>query len=98
MERRTSAAETLLTDAVLDKYDTLIIISFDSQRPQVVDPGAPPHPVVPPGSLFDSVLQARPEARLGRLTVCDTTLWTSVFGGLEGLHVFWKNVITAQAR
>ena len=62
------------------------------------DPGAPPHPVVPPGSLFDSVLQARPEAGLGRLTVCDTTLWTSVFGGLEGLHVFWKNVITAQAR
>jgi hypothetical protein len=54
--------------------------------------------VVPPGSLFDSVLQARPEAGLGRLTVCDTTLWTSVFGGLQGLHVFWKNVITAQAR
>jgi hypothetical protein len=38
MERRTSAAETLLTDAVLDKYDTLIIISFDSQRPQVITP------------------------------------------------------------
>jgi hypothetical protein len=64
---------------------------------QVVDPAAPPHPVVPPGSLFDSVLQARPEAGLGRLTVCDTTLWTSVFGGVEGLHVFWKNVITARA-
>lgn len=64
---------------------------------QVVAADAPAHPVIPPGELFDSVLQARPEAGLGRLTVCDTTLWTSVFGGIEGLQIFWKNVVTAGA-
>jgi hypothetical protein len=64
---------------------------------QEVSDQAPPHPVLPPGSLFDSVLQGRPEAGLARLTVCDPTLWTSTNGGLEGLEVFWNNVCTANA-
>lgn len=62
---------------------------------QVVSNEAPPHPAMPPGSLFDSVLQARPEARLGRLWICDPTLWTSVNGGLRGLQMLWNNVCTA---
>jgi hypothetical protein len=62
---------------------------------QVVSADAPPHPVVGPGDLFDTVLQARPEARLGRLTVCDPTLWTSTNGGLNGLEILWKNACTA---
>ena len=60
---------------------------------QVVSLDAPPHPVMPPGSLFDSVLQARPEAGLGRLIVCDATLWTSNNGWLDGLDKLWKNVL-----
>jgi hypothetical protein len=64
---------------------------------QEVSGQAPPHPVLPPGSLFDAVLQGRPEAGLERLTICDPTLWTSTNGGLEGLEVFWNNVCTANA-
>jgi hypothetical protein len=62
---------------------------------QVVSLDAPPHPVVAPGSLFDSVLQAREGAGLGRLTICDATLWTSNNGGLDALNVFWRNIVTA---
>jgi hypothetical protein len=64
---------------------------------QVVDPKAPAHPVMPGGSEFDAILQSRPSAGLGRLVVCDATLWTSAFGGLDGLQTFWKNVIEARS-
>ena len=60
---------------------------------QTVQPGAPPHPVIAPGGAFDAVLQARPEAGLGQLVVCDATLWSSTAGGLPGLQALWKNVI-----
>jgi hypothetical protein len=60
-----------------------------------VQPEAPAHPVVAAGGAFDAILQARPEAGLGRLVVCDATLWSSTAGGLQGLQVFWKNVIEA---
>jgi hypothetical protein len=60
---------------------------------QTVHREAPVHPVVGPGGGFDAILQARPEAGLGRLVVCDATLWSSTAGGLRGLQVFWKNVI-----
>ena len=62
---------------------------------QAVHPEAPAHPVFPSGEDFDAILQSRPEAGLGSLVVCDATLWTSVFGGIDGLQVFWKNVIEA---
>lgn len=62
---------------------------------QVVHPEAPAHPVMPGGREFDAILQSRPGSELGRLVVCDATLWTSTFGGLEGLQIFWKNVIEA---
>jgi hypothetical protein len=64
---------------------------------QEVSAEAPPHPVLAPGYLFDAVLQARPEAGLGRLTVCDPTLWTSTNGGVEGLEILWKNLCAAKA-
>ena len=60
-----------------------------------VDAGAPPHPVFAGGAQFDAVLQSRAEAGLGRLVVCDATLWTSTNGGLRGLQAFWKNVLEA---
>jgi len=62
---------------------------------QIVQPDAPAHPVIPAGGDFDAILQSHPGAGLGRLVVCDATLWTSAFGGLDGLQVFWKNVIEA---
>jgi hypothetical protein len=62
---------------------------------QVVQTDAPAHPVMPGGSDFDAILQSRPGVGLGRLVVCDATQWTSAFGGLAGLQVFWKNVIGA---
>jgi hypothetical protein len=62
---------------------------------QVVDPHAPPHPVMPGGSQFDAMLQSRPGSELGRLVVCDATLWSATAGGLDGLEIFWKNVIEA---
>ena len=61
----------------------------------MVQPDAPAHPVVAAGGAFDAMLQARPEAGLGRLVVCDATLWSSTAGGLQGLQVFWKNAIEA---
>ena len=69
--------------------------ALDVLARQTVQPKAPAHPVVAPGGTFDVILQARPEAGLGRLVVCDATLWSSTAGGLQGLQVFWKNVIEA---
>ncbi|HEX2815120.1 MAG TPA: hypothetical protein VHN39_01905 [Phenylobacterium sp.] len=60
-----------------------------------VQSDAPAHPEAPAGGKFDAMLQARPEAALGRLLVCDVTLWTSAFGGLQGLQALWRNVIAA---
>jgi hypothetical protein len=62
---------------------------------QTVQPEAPAHPVVAPGGAFDAILQARPQAGLGRLVVCDATLWSGTAGGLRGLQLFWKNVLEA---
>jgi hypothetical protein len=62
---------------------------------QTVHPDAPPHPVFPGGAEFDAILQSRPESGLGRLVVCDATLWSATAGGLDGLLAFWKNVIEA---
>jgi hypothetical protein len=50
---------------------------------------------VAPGGAVDAILQDRPEAGLGRLVVCDATLWSATAGGLQGLEAFWKNVIEA---
>jgi hypothetical protein len=59
---------------------------------QQVSATAPPHPVMIPGSFFDSVLQARSDAGLGRMFVCDPSVFTSTNGGTEGLEVLWKNI------
>ena len=62
---------------------------------QTIQIDAPAHPVMSGGSEFDAILQCRPEAGLGRLVVCDATLWSSTAGGLQGLQIFWNNVISA---
>jgi len=60
-----------------------------------VDAAAPPHPVFAGGAQFDAMLQSHAEAGLGRLVVCDATLWSSTNGGLRGLQAFWNNVLEA---
>jgi hypothetical protein len=62
---------------------------------QVVSSDAPTHPVMNGGSEFDAILQSSTGAGLGRLVICDATLWASTFGGLDGVKAYWKNVITA---
>lgn len=62
---------------------------------QEVSTEAPAHPVFAPGSQFDAILQARPEAGLGRLIVCDPTIWTSTNGGVDGLEALWNNLCAA---
>jgi hypothetical protein len=59
---------------------------------QEVSVDAPAHPLMAPGSFFDSILQTRLDAGLGRLVICDPTLWTSTNGGIEGLETLWRNV------
>lgn len=60
---------------------------------QKIDLTAPPHPFTQAGrSNFDALLQSRPDTFVGRLLVCDTTLFSSTAGGVENLRRFWANV------
>ena len=62
---------------------------------QPIDLGAPPHPFTAGGrSDFDALLQSKPDVFRGRLLICDTTIWSSTVGGLDGLERFWRNVVT----
>jgi hypothetical protein len=62
---------------------------------QLVNPGAPPHPFVQAGHrAFNALLQARPNMFAGTLLVCDATMWSSAFQGLESLEIFWRNLAT----
>lgn len=62
---------------------------------QQIAADAPLHPAAQPGQvMFNALLQVRPESGLGRLFVCDATLWSSAFGGEPSLLAFWQNVVT----
>jgi hypothetical protein len=55
---------------------------------------APPHPFTQAGrTSFDAILQSRPETFAGKLLVCDTTLFSSMAGGIENLRRLWANVV-----
>jgi hypothetical protein len=61
---------------------------------QKIDLTAPAHPFTQDGRRsFDALLQSRPETFVGKLLVCDTTLFSSTAGGVENLRRFWDNVI-----
>jgi hypothetical protein len=61
---------------------------------QKIDMSAPPHPFTEAGrTSFDAILQSRPETFAGRLVVCDTTLFSSMAGGVENLRRLWANVV-----
>jgi hypothetical protein len=66
---------------------------------QKIDLTAPPHPFTQAGrSSFDAVLQSRPKTFAGKLLVCDTTLFSSMAGGIVNLRRFWANVIERPER
>jgi hypothetical protein len=61
---------------------------------QQIDRHAPPHPFTADGRYdFDALLQSTQEAFRGRLLICDTTIFSSTAGGVEGLQRFWRNVV-----
>ena len=61
---------------------------------QLINPKAAPHPFVEMGNdAFNSLLWVKPGGdRKGNIFVCDATLWSSAFGGIESLKTFWKNI------
>jgi hypothetical protein len=66
---------------------------------QKIDLTAPPHPFTQAGrSSFDAVVQSRPKTFAGKLLVCDTTLFSSMAGGVVNLRRFWANVIERPER
>jgi hypothetical protein len=67
---------------------------YDVLARQKIDLHAPPHPFVAAGhDRFNAMLQARPGVFGGQLVVCDSTIWSSVVGGLESLERLWQNVL-----
>lgn len=66
---------------------------YDVLARQPINLAAPPHPFTQAGHrTFNALLQARSPAFRGRLLVCDATLWSSAFGGLQSLQRFWTNL------
>ncbi|WP_198960090.1 hypothetical protein [Synechococcus sp. BO 8801] len=60
---------------------------------QPINPLAPRHPFTDAGNrYFDALLRVRPDGVSGTVLVCDATLWSSAFGGLESLRSFWINL------
>ncbi|KXU88852.1 hypothetical protein CI15_10445 [Paraburkholderia monticola] len=65
---------------------------------QRIDTGAPPHLFSREHTTFDALLQSRPEAFNGSLFVSDTTLWSSMAGGVDSLRQLWTNVVQRPSR
>lgn len=61
---------------------------------QLINQNAPKHPFVDAGnSSFNAFVWIPPHEKCaGNIFVCDATLWSSAFGGLNSLEVFWRNV------
>jgi hypothetical protein len=79
------------TDSATAKLDVL--------ARQPIDAAAPPHPFTASGRRdFDALLQSRSDMFAGAVLVCDTTIWSSTVGGLDGLQQFWRNVILRPRR
>ncbi|HEU4412120.1 MAG TPA: hypothetical protein VFS43_43160 [Polyangiaceae bacterium] len=65
---------------------------------QLISPSAPRHPFSEAGHThFNALLWAPPAGdRRGDVVVGDATLWSSHFGGVEGLQRLWRNVATME--
>ena len=74
-------------------------VRMDVLARQEIDRAAPPHPFTQGGrSRFDALLQSRPDTFLGKLLVCDTTMFSSTAGGVENLRRFWANIVQRPQR
>jgi hypothetical protein len=61
---------------------------------QPIDLTAPPHPFTQGGrSSFDALLQSAPSTFIGKLLVCDATMFSSSAGGVDSLRQLWTNVV-----
>ena len=61
---------------------------------QPINPDAARHPFVEAGNrTFNALVWIAPEgSRAGNIFVCDATLWSSAFGGVQSLQNFWSNL------
>jgi hypothetical protein len=60
---------------------------------QPINLTASPHPFTQEGNrYFNALLQCRGDQQAGSLFVCDATLWSSAFQGLQSLRAFWRNL------
>lgn len=61
---------------------------------QPISPSASSHPFVNAGNLyFNALLWILPnDSRAANIFVCDATLWSSAFGGVQSLEAFWNNL------
>jgi hypothetical protein len=61
---------------------------------QPINPQAQSHPFVEAGNrYFDALVWIPPGGRrAGNIFVCDATLWSSAFGGVDSLKNFWGNL------
>lgn len=65
---------------------------------QAINPAASSHPFIEAGNLyFNALLWIPPNGnRAANIFVCDATLWSSAFGGVQSLEVFWRNLANLQ--
>jgi hypothetical protein len=63
---------------------------------QAIDPSRP-HPMTQAGETeFNTLVWAPPKGeRAGEVLVCDSTVFSTLFGGDESLERFWKNIALA---
>jgi hypothetical protein len=70
-----------------------IVTQVDVLAQQQINLGAPIHPFIEAGNrVFNALLQLQSSSYAGQILVCDATLWSSAFGGLESLQAFWRNL------
>jgi len=70
------------------------VASYRVLARQLVSPESEPHPFVAAGNThFNALLWAPPVGeRRGHVLVCDATIWSAAFGGVDSLTNFWSNL------
>jgi hypothetical protein len=55
-----------------------------------------PHPFIEAGNTeFNSCIWMQPDSqRAGHILLADSTIFTTLFGGVDSLETFWKNLAT----
>lgn len=84
---------TVHADAAWGGYHASVVRD-DILAKQPINPVASKHPFVEAGNrYFNALLWVIPNGnRAANMFICDATLWSAAFGGLESLEVFWQNL------